>query len=113
MAGFLARVARAHRAAPTAAEDLRERLAAVIQEVLPVDPATAAGAAAELIEPSAASWRAAALAAAGERDAWQARALEAERQREAAEASIDRLSGSRAWRITRPLRRAASVLRRS
>src|SRR5437868_4602162 len=90
MAGFLARVARAHRAAPTAVEDLCERLAAVLQEVLPVDSATAAGAAAELIEPSAASWRAAAVAAAGERDAWQARALEAERQREAAEASIDR-----------------------
>src|SRR5207237_295758 len=53
MAGFLARVARAHRAAPTAVEDLCERLAAVLQEVLPVDSATAAGAAAELIEPSA------------------------------------------------------------
>ena len=86
MAGFLARVARAHQAAPTAAEDLRERLAAVIQEVLPVDSA---------------------------RSHKGARHKPESRRREAAEESIDRLSGSRAWRITRPLRRAASVLRRS
>jgi glycosyltransferase involved in cell wall biosynthesis len=127
MASFLQRVATAHPRVAAAPPDLEERLADVVREVLPVDAATAREAAAELLAPSPARWRVAAMSAEDARAAWQERAYEAERQlawwcerareaegrREAAEASLERISESRSWRFTRPLRRAASALRRA
>ncbi|MEA2308758.1 MAG: hypothetical protein QOI65_1044 [Thermoleophilaceae bacterium] len=127
MTAFLARVSDAHEPASTAPADLRERLAAVVAEVLPVDSEAATEAACDLLAPSAASWRAAteradaartdwrarALEAEHQLTQWRERALEAERQRAAAEGVAATVASSRSWRLTRPLRRLAAALRRS
>lgn len=110
MGAFLTRVTDAHHAAPPA--DMPARLAAIVEEVLSVDSGAAAEVATELLEPSAHSWREAALQADAERAQWKARALEAERQRAAAEAAAATVTESSSWRLTRPLRRLAALLRR-
>jgi hypothetical protein len=127
MERFLGRVSDAHARAGTAPADLGDRLAGVVREVLPLDPAAAAAIAGELLSPPEAAWLAATVTAERERTAWQeraheaerqlgewrARAVEAERQREAAPASR---SGPRPWRIAprlvrRALRRLAACRR--
>ena len=122
---FLSRVSAAHPRAEVAPADLRDRLAAVVREVLPLDLAAAAEIAGDLLTPPPESWGAAALGAERERAAWharaleaerqvgewRARALEAERQREVGEAALASVSGSRWWRLTLPLRRLTRALR--
>jgi hypothetical protein len=116
MEGFLRRVSGAHPRAEAAPADLRDRLAAVVREVLPLDTEAATRTAADLLAPSPESWRGVALGAEHERAAWhvraveaerqvgewRARALEAERQREVAEAALAKPSLRR--RLHRALR---------